>query len=531
MRRRLTLRNVLIVMVILYGIIGMLFHRFYTNLVIEEAEQHVTAILDSANALRTYIETVQKPVIYRLIESGQLDRDFFDPKILSASYITRHVLANYIRAHNISYSFKLATTNPRNPVNKATPFEAGILQRFRDGSLNEYSALLDESGERYFFRALPIGRNRPSCMRCHSTPDRAPKGLVALYGTVAGFGEKVGDMRALISLKVPLRSIVDRYMHDFRVSMAILAALFALLYLFVSIIIKQDQKLWQERAERDRMLAKANTELSRRVEAEIEHRLRQEWELNEKERLLTHQSKLASMGEMIGNIAHQWRQPLTQLSAILMNIEMQQEYGRLRPETMREKIDEANRQIGYMSRTIDDFRNFFAPEKSKETYRVSVAIARVRRLIDAALVNNGIDLSVQIRHDFLLLGYPNEMAQALLNLISNAKEILLERQVAHPRIVVRAVALGETRVLSVCDNGGGVPEAIMPKIFDPYFSTRHASTGTGVGLYMTRTIIEKHHNGTIRARNRKQGACFCIAFGTLETNRSHAFDEPSKTRS
>jgi len=487
-------------------------YRFYTHLVIEEADQHVSAILNSTNALRAYVETVQKPVIYQLKKEGKLDKDFFDPKILSASYIARHVLANYIRKNNISYHFKLAATNPRNPLNQADSFEAGILQKFRNGTLQGYSTVMEEEGKKYFFRAIPIGRNQPSCMRCHSTPDRAPRELVRLYGETAGFGEKIGDMRALISLKIPLDTIINRYMRDYVISMGILFGLFALFYLFIYLLNKKDQKIREEQEIRDRLLEEANAQLTQRIEKEIDQRLAQERELNEKERLLTHQSKLAGMGEMIGNIAHQWRQPLTQLSSILINLELQQEHGKLDPKRMKEKINEANEQIQYMSGTIDDFRHFFLPDKEKEMFAVSEPIDRVTKLLDASLRNNAIDLKIVIEKDFHLNGYPNEIAQALLNIISNAKDILRERKISDARITLHAYEETDKKILTICDNAGGVAPEAIERVFDPYFSTKHASTGTGVGLYMTKIIIEKHNHGIITVHNTQEGACFTLIF-------------------
>ena len=487
-------------------------YRFYTHLVIEEAKQHVTAILDSANALRTYIETVQKPVFYRLKKEGRLDADFFDPKVLSASYIARHVLANYIRASKTPYRFKLAATNPRNPINQADSFEAGILQKFRTGALQSYSTVLEEHGQKFFFRAIPVGRNRSSCMRCHSTPERAPAELVHLYGDTAGFGEKIGDMRALISLKIPLDTITSRYMRDYFVSMGILLVLFGFFYLFLYQLNKKDQKLREEQDARDRLLEETNAQLQQRVEEEIDRRLRQERELNEQERLLTHQSKLAGMGEMLGNIAHQWRQPLTQLSSILINLDLQNEHGTLSPERFKAKLNEAHDQIRYMSTTIDDFRNFFAPTNREESFPVSQPVYHVQKLVSAAMKNNVIDFHIIIEDDFTVTGYPNEIAQALLNIISNAKDILKERQITPARIVLCACTEHKEGTITITDNGGGIPPEYLDRVFDPYFSTKHASTGTGVGLYMTKVIIEKHNHGTITVENTDEGARFTICF-------------------
>jgi signal transduction histidine kinase len=509
---RLSSRNLLIIFALLYTIIGFLFYRFYTQLVIQEAEQQVTAILDSANALRTYVETVQKPVIYELKKEKRLDDKFFDPKILSGSYITRNVLKNYIKANNISYKFKFAATNPRNPENKADSFEAPILHKFRTGELNGYSTIIEEEHQKFFFRAIPIDRNKASCMRCHSTPERAPQELVKLYGSVAGFGEKIGDMRALISLKIPLNGIINAHMRDFYISMLMLFSLFAIFYLFVYIISQKDQKLRDEREERDRLLEEANAQLLLRVEQEIDQRLMQERTLNEKERLLTHQSKLAGMGEMIGNIAHQWRQPLTQLSTILISLDLRHEQGKLSPKMMKEKMGEANEQIQFMSNTIDDFRTFFSPDKEEETYHISVPIAHVQKLLGASLKNNAVELRLSIDDDFSLTGYPNEMAQALLNIVSNAKDILVERSVQEACIDVRAFEKDKNKIITIQDNAGGVNPKHIEKVFEPYFSTKHAASGTGVGLYMTKMIIEKHNRGTITVENVREGALFTIVF-------------------
>jgi signal transduction histidine kinase len=509
---RLSSRNLLIIFALLYAIIGFLFYRFYTHLVIQEAEQQVTAILDSANALRTYIETVQKPVIYQLKKEGRLDRRFFDPKILSGSYITRNVLKNYIKANNISYKFKFAATNPRNPENIADGFEAPILQKFRSGKLNGYSTIIEEEDKKFFFRAIPIDRNKASCMRCHSTPGRAPHELVKLYGVHAGFSEKIGDMRALISLKIPLDGIIDAHMRDFYISMLVLFALFSIFYLFVYIISQKDQKLREEREERDRLLEDANAKLQLRVEQEIDRRLAQERELNEKERLLTHQSKLAGMGEMIGNIGHQWRQPLTQLSSILISLDLRHEQGKLSSEMMKEKMLEANQQIQFMSNTIDDFRTFFSPDKKEESYHISVSITNVQRLLSASLKNKAVKLQVEVEDDFVLTGYPNELAQALMNIVSNAKDILSAREVKNARIQLRAFERGGKKTITIQDNAGGIRTEHIDKVFEPYFSTKHAASGTGVGLYMTKVILEKHNRGRITVQNTQEGALFTIIF-------------------
>ena len=476
---KINLKAVLIFFVFAYLISTALFYSFYKELVIQDAKQEVKAILDTTNALRSYVENVQKPVIYQLKKEGKLYSEYFDPKILSASYIARNIHEIHAQKQKeraeTPYRYKLAATNPRNPKNRADDFEAKVLNRFRRGEISEYSTILQEQGEKYFFTAIPVDRNKHSCMRCHSTPDVAPKELVKLYGPKAGFHEKVGDIRAMISLKVPLSHIMDAHIKKFFFSSLVALLLFTILYLFVYIIYKKDLILQKEQ-----------------------------------EKLIANQNKLASMGEMIGNIAHQWRQPLTQLSSILINLELHQERGKLTQKKLKAKIAEANEQITYMSSTIDDFRNFFSASREKTHYPITQSIELVKHLMNATLDRNGILLHIEIEEDFVLFGYPNEMTQAIVNIVNNAKDVLIERKIASPCITIKAFRGDRCSKITIEDNGGGIKIDPIDKIFEPYFSTKHTSIGTGIGLYMTKTIIEKNNNGTISVYNTAKGACFTI---------------------
>ncbi len=253
-----------------------------------------------------------------------------------------------------------------------------------------------------------------------------------------------------------------------------------------------------------------NDSLQIKIKEEIEQKLKKEREANEKERMLAHQSRLASMGEMIGNIAHQWRQPLTEISSILINLELHFEKNKLTKDKFATKVKEANEQISFMSKTIDDFRNFFASKKQKQTYKISDVVGRVHRLLDASLKNHNIHLDIVIVDDYEVFGFPNEIAQALLNIVSNAKDILLERKINNANISTRVLIDNEKKIIAIEDNAGGITIEPIDKIFEPYFSTKHAKSGTGIGLYMTKTIIEKNNHGTIAVSNTKQGALFTI---------------------
>ncbi len=476
---RINLKVIIGFFIVFYIIIASLFYNFYKQLVIEDAKQEVTTILNTTNALRTYIENIQKPVIYKLQYEGKLDKDFFDPKILSASYIARNIHERYaftqLAKNNVPYQYKLAATNPRNSKNQADKFETKILNQFRNREIKEFSTILEENGEEYFFTAIPIDKNKRSCMKCHSKPEIAPKEMVKLYGTTAGFNEKVGDIRAIISLKIPVSKIVSVHIQDFFLSSFIVLVIFIIFYIFIYIIYKKDIKLQDER-----------------------------------EKLLIHQNKLASMGEMIGNIAHQWRQPLTQLSSILINIELHFNKNKLTKDKLVDKIDEANEQISYMSNTIDDFRNFFSSGKSKKKYKIQEVIELSNHLLSASLDKHNIKLVTNIQDNFTLNGYPNEVTQSLVNIINNAKDVFVERSIKNSIITIKTYIKKDMNIITIQDNAGGIDESILDKIFEPYFSTKHASVGTGIGLYMTKTIIEKNNNGKINVENTNNGAIFTI---------------------
>ncbi len=295
-------------------------------------------------------------------------------------------------------------------------------------------------------------------------------------------------------------------------AMLILVMITALIISYgFDIILKELDESNEKLRESQEKLKYLNKNLQIKIKEEIALKLKKEREANEKERLLVHQSKLASMGEMIGNIAHQWRQPLTQLSSILIGLELFYERGKLTKEKFSEKITEANEQIEFMSRTIDDFRNFFTSKKKKEYYNISYIIDNVQKLMSASLKNNGIDLTVDIVDDFKVFGFPNEISQAFLNIISNAKDIILDRGIKNGRISIKAYTDNEKNLISIEDNAGGIEVEPIDKIFEPYFSTKHAKSGTGIGLYMTKTIIEKNNSGHIEVINKKNGALFIIS--------------------
>jgi PAS domain S-box-containing protein len=241
----------------------------------------------------------------------------------------------------------------------------------------------------------------------------------------------------------------------------------------------------------------------------LEQRVREEAEKNrQQEHLLIQQSRLAAMGEMIGNIAHQWRQPLNALTLVLANIEDAAKHQELTPEYLANQTRSGERLIQKMSTTIDDFRHFFRPQKQPEPFSVVAAIEEALSLASASLRNNNIELHLELGEDVRIAGFANEFSQVLLNLLGNAKEAILAR---HPQSGVVSLRLSHDAThatLVFTDNGGGIPAAAMEHIFEPYFSTKEL--GTGIGLYMSKMIIESSMHGSIRVRNVDAGAEFTL---------------------
>ena len=240
-----------------------------------------------------------------------------------------------------------------------------------------------------------------------------------------------------------------------------------------------------------------------KIQEEINKRL-------EQEQILIQQSKLASMGEMIGNIAHQWRQPLAQISAIHMNMKVTYDFDKFTKEYMESKIKEANKLTAYMSQTISDFQNFFKPQGEKEVFSIEKACRDAYFILESSLKAHGIEVIFHITQDVTINGYKTEYSQVILNLLSNAKDILIERQIKNPKIELEIKDGNHYALVKIKDNAGGVDASIIDKIFEPYFTTRHQTQGTGIGLYMSKNIIERNMHGYINVVNVEDGALFTV---------------------
>ena len=243
----------------------------------------------------------------------------------------------------------------------------------------------------------------------------------------------------------------------------------------------------------------------------LEDRVKDELAKNRaKDIQLIQQARLAQMGEMISMIAHQWRQPLASISATSSAIRIKSELGKLTKEIVFQQTDKISEYSQFLSETIDDFRNFFRPNRDKKETNYKSIIEAVKGIIGISLDHKYIKLEILINENDNFISYPNELKQVILNLIKNAEDALIENKIKEPFIKLTTYNENGYYILKVSDNAGGIPENIIEKIFDPYFSTKSEKNGTGLGLYMSKMIIQEHCNGILSVENSSEGAVFKI---------------------
>ncbi|WP_324171398.1 ATP-binding protein [Sulfurimonas sp.] len=302
---------------------------------------------------------------------------------------------------------------------------------------------------------------------------------------------KVGDIRGVIEVTTPLEESLMASKKMRNMILLFIAFVFFVLFLYYSYMLLR----------REEELLKVNEILDERVKAEI-------LKNQEKEQVLIQKAKLSSQGEMINSIAHQWRQPINELSSIFMNLEFKHSMNKLSKEMMILKVSKAENILTFMSNTIEDFRNFFKLDKEKVSFNLHDLVDEILNISNITFAQNSIKVHKSIDKEQEIFAYKNELAQVLLNLLENAKDALVEKKIEEPSIFISLKKSKSTLYISVKDNAKGIPKEHMAKIFDLYFSTK--LEGSGIGLYISKLIIEKHFNGKIKVLSTKNGAEFIV---------------------
>lgn len=255
---------------------------------------------------------------------------------------------------------------------------------------------------------------------------------------------------------------------------------------------------------RQYLLKKSNTNLELRINEATK-------KIHEKNKYLFHQSKMASMGEMIENIAHQWRQPLAQVNSSVLVIDAEMQKDAYTNDIVENKLLEIESLTQYMSKTINDFQNFFNPNKESENFYLDKVIKNSISILKGSFDSNNIEVITSLNNLYMHNGYQNEFQQVILMILNNAKDALISRGIKEAKIKISIRSFRDNYIVSIYDNAGGIKYSLMDKLFEPYFTTKNKAQGTGLGLYISKMIIEDEMKGRLSVKNNKDGACFSIS--------------------
>lgn len=272
--------------------------------------------------------------------------------------------------------------------------------------------------------------------------------------------------------------------------------------------VTEGKKAAEKLKKREAQLAEINKTLREKVYSEVARS-------RDKDHILIQQSRHAALGEMIGNIAHQWRQPLNEVSLLINDLEDANSFGILDQAYFEKAIENVYKRLKFMSETINDFSNMYTDDFKEELFNPKVLIEKLMQFAEGTMESNKIKIKLTCKHDFKVYGYPNMLSHVLLNLLNNSKDVLNERNIQNPTIWIRVIKYKQVYKISVLDNGKGVEKEISNKIFDPYFTTKKFNKGSGLGLYMAKTMLEKQMNGRIEFQNKEEGAEFKISFDLI----------------
>ncbi|MCK5110608.1 MAG: DUF3365 domain-containing protein [Arcobacteraceae bacterium] len=385
--------------------------------------------------------------------------------LMNPAYTLRQLMEDYEGMYGAKgHITSLKLLNPRN---KPNDWEIKALKLFDSGKQKEFHEFLSKDGKKYIYYMKALV-TRESCLKCHKQQ-----------------GYKVGDIRGGVSITIPMKKYNDdMYSAIYKIVLAHLVfyiiAILGLFYTYKNLKISliEQEKLYEE---------------NRR-----------------KEEVMLAQSRHAAMGEMISMIAHQWRQPIAIIAMWANNITADIDMDEIDDENFKKYAFNIVTQTEHLSQTIDDFRNFFRPDKKREKVLIKDVMEECLSVIGKSLENNNIEIEKNYQSDNIAKIHSRELMQVYINIIKNAKEAVIERNIKDKKIIIDIYEDKNHIITTIKDNALGIDEGIMQKIFDPYFTTKNVKIGTGLGLYMSKTIVEKHLNGTISVKNTEDGACFTV---------------------
>jgi signal transduction histidine kinase len=448
------------------------------------------------NILKKEIKNVINYIDFHVKRNIKLSQIELKEEMIKYIETIRYEKHGYIWIHDTNYYL---IANPfrqneigRYDINLKDPMGKFITKRFVEEAMKNPNGVFIN----YYWR-------KPG--EVHSSKKLGFLKLYKKYNWVIGAGLYIEDIEnSILENRKLLEIRVNKYVRQVVIFSSFIILIIGFLSFMISKKINRAFGNYKDNVKRKELeLQDMNKNLENRVENALH-------EAKKKDRAMLHQSRLARMGSMLSMIAHQWRQPLSEISGILMELETASKFKKLDDNLLKDSVNESNRLIQFMSHTIDDFRNFFKPDKKKVRFYMDDACNEAISLVTASIKSCQIELYKKVKCNCVINGYEREFAQVMLNLISNAKDILNQRKIQNPKIDIVVDVVGKNAVITVEDNAGGVDEENMGLIFEPYFTTKEGSKGTGLGLYMSKMIIEKNMNGELSVENTANGAMFKV---------------------
>ena len=430
--------------------------------------QHIDTI--TSNLSQRILQSVgNKSLLEALKESKSLRENLEKDLQLFRTKSYRYAYVVYKQKHTNTFKFLLDGSKKD---------KANFLEDFQPLNLQEWKRVYVTKKSNYFIN----------------------KGVKSLWLTYLKPIVKKGNVEAMIAIDFSLKeqndlkNILEQLTRNLKIFTILSISMFLIIILFL-LYERKKIALMNKQAEQIKIF---NDTLQQKIEEEVAKN-------RKKDKQMLEQARLAQLGEMLGMIAHQWRQPLSAISSANIVINMKAQMEQLEPQSVIELTNKIDEFTQHLSETIDDFRNFFKNTKEKKRTSYNEIVTETLLIMESSLNNKNIELITNLQSDVIFETYPSELKQVLLNLIKNAEDVLLENKIQNPYIKITI----DNMCLIVSDNGGGIPEYIISKIFDPYFSTKDLN-GTGLGLYMSKTIIEEHCQGKLSVANNSEGAVFTI---------------------
>ena len=337
----------------------------------------------------------------------------------------------------------------------------------------------------------------------------------AKYDWVISSGIYLDDIDKVLLSKKEINKVKFQ---EFTFYIILLAIILSIFVMFISFILaKNIKKAFVKYSntvkQKENELQEINNSLEKRIQEELA-------QSRKKDAHLLSQARFASLGEMIGNIAHQWRQPLSAISTISSGNILQNQLGLLSDEENTQSYKKIIGYVEFLSQTIDDFRNYMKKSDSEgKEFDIKDTVTNILSIIEIAYKDNNITLLKNLTTaDMVCIGSSSELSQVILNILNNSKDVLIEKKLEYKRVKITTQNYENNNIVKIYDNGGGIPPKIIEKVFDPYFTTKHKSQGTGIGLYMSKDIVQSKFKGELDVENIEwecegklvYGACFTI---------------------